>query len=181
MSGLYLVALKAMHAALSSSLRPILTFRQIQTPSIVWQTPIEEILSVVKNCVSESRKFGSSINNRVNMSLTLKFSHLYEVMCYCLLQAFVGRYLLFTHKTTKTESEQKDLVLIVQLSLKKHFNCLCTGKGMLIWFSFGHLGQWFIAGIVKRFVQCHVFVQSLPGQCPTDKCPVNTFYCSQFV
>jgi len=29
MSGLYLVALKAMHAALSSSLRPILTFRHM--------------------------------------------------------------------------------------------------------------------------------------------------------
>ena len=67
--------------------------------------------------------------------------------------------------------EQKDPVLIVQLLLQKHCNCLC----MLIWFSFGHLGQWFIAGIVKYFVHCHVFVQSLPGQRSIVKYPVNTF------
>jgi len=135
----------------------------------------------VKNRVLESRKLGSSINNRINMLLTLKFSLLCEITCYCLLQVFVGRYLLFTHKTTKTECEQKDLVLTVQLLLQKHCNCPCTGKGMFIWFLFGHLGQWFIAGIVKCFVHCHLFVQSLPGQCPIDIYPFNALYCSRFV
>ena len=33
---------------------------------------------------------------------------------------------------------------------------------------------------VKRFVQCHVFVQSLPGQCPNNKYPVNTSHCFLF-
>jgi hypothetical protein len=65
---LYLVALKAMYAALSSSLRFILILDiDSQTPSNVQQTLIEEILSVVKNCVLESRKFGSSVNNSVNI------------------------------------------------------------------------------------------------------------------
>ena len=54
------------------------------------------------------------------MLLILKCSLLCEVTCYCLLQVFVRRYLLFTHKATKTESEQKDPVLFVQLSLQKH-------------------------------------------------------------
>jgi len=35
--------------------------------------------------------------------------------------------------------------------------------------------------IVKRFVQCHVFAQSPPGQLSNDKYPINTSHHSRFV
>ena len=105
----------------------------------------------------------------------------YEGICYRLLRQFVRSYFLFTHKTVKTECEQKGPGLTWKLTLQKHFNCRCTGKGMLIWFPFGHMGQRFIAGIVKRFAQCHVFAQSPPDLHPNDKYPVNTSHHSRFV
>ena len=134
----------------------------------------------MKNCILESRKSGSSINSRVNIC------HLPQNFHFCMkvhVSAFYrclseGTYCSLTKQT---ECAQEDPVLIIPLSLHKHCNCLCTGKGTLIQFSFGHLGQWFIVGIVKHFVQCHIFVQSVPGQCTTDKYPVSTFYCSWFV
>ena len=39
-------------------------------------------------------------------------------------------------------------------------------KGVTYRYSFGHLGQQFIAGIVKHFVHCHLFIHSPPGQAP---------------
>jgi len=89
--------------------------------------------------------------------------------------------LLFAQTTTKTDCEQKDPVLTSQLSLQNDCQCLGTVKGMLIWFSFGHLSQQFIAGIVKRFVQYHIFAQSAPGLRPNDKYPFNTSHCCRFV
>jgi len=63
----------------------------------------------------------------------------------------------------------------IQLSFKKHCNCPCTGKGKLIWFSFGRCGQRFTAGIAKRSVQCHVvFAHSPPDRSLNAKHPVNT-------
>ena len=34
---------------------------------------------------------------------------------------------------------------------------------------------------LKRFVQCHIFVQSPPARRPNDKHPVNTSHRSRFV
>jgi len=64
---------------------------------------------------------------------------------------------------TQKQSEQKDPVLTVQVSLPKHCTCHWSGKGMLIWFSFGHLNQWLVVGMVKHFIPCLVFTHSLPG------------------
>jgi len=88
---------------------------------------------------------------------------------------------VFNYSLTKCERqcEQKNPVLTVQWPVQKHCSLPCTGKGVLICFSFGHLGQRYIAETVKCFVQCHVFAQSPPCQRP--KHPVNTSQRSQFV
>ena len=49
----------------------------------------------------------------------------------------------------------------------------CRYTGMVIWFSFGHLGHWYIVGFVKYFVQCYVFYQSPPGRRPNQKYPAQ--------
>jgi hypothetical protein len=72
-------------------------------------------------------------------------------------------------------------VLTVQLSVQNHCSRTCSGKGVVIWFSVGRLGQRYIADIVKYFVQRHVFAQSPPGWRPSDKYPVNTSHRSWFV
>jgi hypothetical protein len=54
-------------------------------------------------------------------------------------------------------------MLTIEVLLQKHCNCSCTGKAILIWFSFGHLDLQFIAGIVKRFAQRHILTHSQAG------------------
>lgn len=98
---------------------------------------------------------------RVRLLKYLKFwtsFHLGEIWC------FSEGIKMFTHKKTKT-------VLTIQLSLKNPATAAVVRK------------EWeqFIMGNVKRFVQCHVFTQSLPGRRFSDKYPVNNLHWSQFV
>jgi len=84
-------------------------------------------------------------------------------LCRCLSEVMSG-------SLTKRQSVSNK----IQLSLNKHCNCLCTGKGKLLWFYFEHCGQWFTAGIAKRSVGCQVLSHSQPDRHPSVKYPVNT-------
>ena len=74
----------------------------------------------------------------------------------------------------ETDSEQKDPVETVQLSLKRQNNCP-LGRGLsLVHMSSGHFSKLFTAGNVTRSVQRHVFAQSPPPRlCPSDKYPTT--------
>jgi hypothetical protein len=72
---------------------------------------------------------------------------------------FVGTYWLLTRKKRRRQTASRKSSA-VKLSLQTHYNSQYIGKRVQNCISFGHLGQRYVAGIVKRFVQCHVFTQS---------------------
>ena len=75
----------------------------------------------------------------------------------------------FSGGITKQSAERSRTNLSVFLTKTLQLSIYCEGDVHL--FLSWILGQ--LRGIVKRFVQCHVFVQSPPGRRPNDKYPVN--------
>jgi hypothetical protein len=127
------------------------------------------------------REMCSSVNNSVNIyhlpwNFHFCMKALVIVLCRCLSERI-------DCSLAKNEDRMRaeNAVLTVKLSLQKHCYFCCIGKGTLNCFSFGHLGQQYIAGIVKCLVQCHVFTQSPLGRRPNDKFPIRTSHRSRFM
>ena len=173
MSSFYLVVLTAMRAALSSSLA--VTFRLLDTVQCktkldlinfkVWKiSPCNQGDAVVQ-LITEQLLFVTNLE-----IFTSVWKHLF----------FCQQVLTVQSQNNTQECEQKHSMITFQSSLQKHCYFPCIKKGMLICFS-GCLSQRFIAGIVKLFVQRHIFSRSPPGRRPSHKQPVNISHRSRFV
>lgn len=118
----------------------------------------------VKNCVLEWRKCSSPINNS-KCSSHWNFH-------FCMKATVIAVYGCMSEGINCSLTQQQDRVWAERSTanysvvIKKHHNCHCNGKEMVISFSLAHLCQHFSKGTVKCFVQYQIFTCSLPGPCP---------------
>ena len=131
MSGLYWVVPRAMHAALPWSLRLILTLRHrfLDTIKCKKKPQFKKFWSV-KNCVLESRKCSSPINN----SKCLSHQNVHTCMK-VLVIAFCGclsEDINCSLTKQQRQCEQKDPLLIIELSFKINTTtAFIIGRGCL--------------------------------------------------
>ena len=119
------------------------------------------------NCVLESKTCCSSTSKSANESPTSILSLLSLIIAFygCLSQGFNSslteqqRLCVWAERSNGNCSVVPIQVLLQMTYCERH----------AIWLSFGHLGQRFNAGIVKRFVQSHVFAHSPSDWHSSDK------------